>query len=187
MFQRDCCSGATCPVPPSEDRGRRADEANGPRPWSSPAFEHGYRVGELSRGRTAQARLHRVLLEADAVLAISMKYRLPRSTRSGGRFEPPGVAERWVGCQKCGTFDSAQIGVTGVIFDLMEESCESLSVLTTALRAWVNFELPDDKATADRTVEFAMHARGASIEETWQWARSFSTRWARAASISRGA
>ena len=77
----------------------------------------------------------------------------------------------------------------GRIFTLMKGSSESLSVLATALRVWVGFELPDDEAMAHRTVEHAMdlHLRGASIEETCEWARSFSTRWARTASVSRGA
>ena len=71
----------------------------------------------------------------------------------------------------------------------MKESPESLGVLATALRTWVGFESPDDQATANRTVEFALdlHSRGPSIEETCTWARRFSSRWARTARISRGA
>lgn len=70
----------------------------------------------------------------------------------------------------------------------MEVSSEGSGVLATALRVWVGFELPDDAATADRTVDLAMdlHARGASVEETCEWAHHFSTRWARTASSSRG-
>jgi len=77
----------------------------------------------------------------------------------------------------------------GHTFDLMEESSERQGVLATALLAWVGFELPDDEAMAHRTVEHAMdlHLRGASIEETCESARSFSTRWARTALIPRGA
>jgi len=77
----------------------------------------------------------------------------------------------------------------GRSFDFMDESSESLGVLAATLRTWVGFELPDDKAMADRTVELAMdlHARGASIEQTCEWARHFSTSWARTAWISKGA
>lgn len=77
----------------------------------------------------------------------------------------------------------------GHSFDLMKESPKSLGVLATALRAWVGFELPDDEAGANRTVEFALdlHSRGASMEETCAWVRHFSSRWARTASNSRGA
>lgn len=77
----------------------------------------------------------------------------------------------------------------GRSFDLVDGSSESSDVLATALRAWVGFELPDDEEMTDRTVEHALdlHAPSASIEETCAWARHYSTRWARAASISRGA
>ena len=62
-------------------------------------------------------------------------------------------------------------------------------MLAAGLRAWVGFELPDGEAMAERTVDHAMdlYLRGATIEETCEWARNCSFRWASTASISRGA